>query len=393
MINAMNNIKELDQKYIANTYARFPLELVKGEGSLFWDAEGKEYIDMGSGIAVNTFGACDEGWVEAVEAQLHQLQHTSNLFYTGPCARLAEQLCLRTGMKKVFFGNSGAEANECAIKVARKYAAEKKGKEYYKIITLVNSFHGRTITTLAATGQEVFHQDFLPLTDGFLYAPANDLEAVKKMVKEEKIAGILVEPVQGEGGVLPLTKEFCQGLQEIADREEILLMIDEVQTGNGRTGQLYGYMHFGLHPDVVTTAKGLGGGLPIGACMIGERAENVLTPGSHGSTFGGNPIAAAGALHILERLDDALLAEVREKSAYLFNAFQNAEGIKSVSGMGLMIGLETARDAGEIVAACRKAGVLVLKAKEKVRLLPPLNIPMDLLEKAAGVILAAAKGE
>ena len=392
MINAMN-IKEIDQKYIANTYARFPLELVKGEGSLFWDAAGKEYIDMGSGIAVNTFGACDEGWVKAVEAQLHQLQHTSNLFYTAPCARLAEQLCLRTGMKKVFFGNSGAEANECAIKVARKYAAEKKGKDYYKIITLVNSFHGRTITTLAATGQEVFHGDFLPLTEGFLYAPANDLEAVKKLVKEEKVAAILAEPVQGEGGVLPLSKEFCQGLQQIADEEDILLMMDEVQTGNGRTGSLYGYMQLGLHPDVVTTAKGLGGGLPIGACMIGARAEDILTPGSHGSTFGGNPIAAAGALHILERLDDALLAEVREKSAYLFETFENAEGIKSVSGMGLMIGLETERDAGEIIAACRERGVLVLKAKDKVRLLPPLNIPMELLKKAADVIKKAAKGE
>lgn len=385
------NIKEIDQKYIANTYARFPLELVKGEGALFWDEQGKEYIDMGSGIAVNTFGACDQGWIEAVETQLHQLQHTSNLFYTAPCARLAEQLCLRTGMKKVFFGNSGAEANECAIKVARKYAAEKKGKDYYKIITLINSFHGRTITTLAATGQQVFHEDFLPLTEGFLYAAANDAEGIKKLVAEEKIAAIMVEPVQGEGGVLPLTAAFCKALQEIADQEDILLIVDEVQTGNGRTGMLYGYMNFDLHPDIVTTAKGLGGGLPIGACLLGERVENTLTPGSHGSTFGGNPVAAAGALHILERLDDRMLAEIREKSAYLFKAFEKAEGIKSVSGMGLMIGLETNGDAGAIVAACREAGVLVLKAKEKVRLLPPLNIPMELLEKAAAIILRAAK--
>ena len=384
------SIKELDAQYIAHTYNRFPLELVRGEGSLFWDENGKEYIDLGSGIAVNLLGACDAGWIGAVEKQLHQLQHTSNLFFTAPQVQLAEQLCLRTGMKKVFFGNSGAEANECAIKVARKYAAEKKGEEYFKIITLENSFHGRTITTLAATGQEVFHQDFKPLTEGFLHAPANDLAAVEKLVAEHKVAAIMVEPVQGEGGVLPLTAEFCQGLQKIADEQEILLIIDEVQSGNGRTGKLFGYMHFGLRPDVVTTAKGLGGGLPIGVCMMGARTEGVLTPGSHGSTFGGNPIAAAGALHILERLNDQLLAEVREKSAYLCKTFEGAKGIKSVSGMGLMLGLETERPAAEIVAACREEGVLVLTAKNKVRLLPPLNIPMELLQKAAEIIKKVA---
>ena len=385
------NLKEKDSQYIAHTYGRFPLELVQGKGSRFWDEQGKEYIDMGSGIAVNLLGACDEGWVQAVTNQLNTLQHTSNLYFTAPQVQLAEELCKRTGMKKVFFGNSGAEANECAIKVARKYAAEKKGKDYYKIITLINSFHGRTITTLAATGQETFHQDFLPLTEGFLYAPANDLEAVKKLVKEEKVAAILAEPVQGEGGVLPLTAEFCKGLQKIADEEDILLMMDEVQTGNGRTGKLYGYMNFDLHPDVVTTAKGLGGGLPIGVCMMGERVEGVLTPGSHGSTFGGNPVCAAGAVYILSQITDDLLADVREKSEYLFKTFEGAPGIESVSGMGLMMGLETARPAGEVVDRCRERGVLVLKAKEKVRLLPPLNIPMELLQEAAEVILEAVK--
>ncbi len=384
------SIKELDSQYIAHTYNRFPLEIVKGEGSLFWDESGKEYIDLGSGIAVNLLGACDAGWVKAVEEQLHQVQHTSNLFYTAPQVKLAEQLCLRTGMKKVFFGNSGAEANECAIKVARRYAAEKKGEDYFTVITLENSFHGRTLTTLAATGQEVFHQDFKPLTEGFLHAPANDLAAVEKLVAEHKIAAIMAEPIQGEGGVLPLTPEFCQGLQKIADEQDILLMIDEVQTGNGRTGKLYGYMNFGLHPDVVTTAKGLGGGLPIGVCMMGERVESVLTPGSHGSTFGGNPIAAAGALHILERIDDKLLAEVNEKSAYLVQTFSGAAGIKSVSGMGLMLGLETEHPAAEVVAGCRELGVLVLTAKNKVRLLPPLNIPMELLQKAAEIIKKVA---
>ncbi len=385
------NIKEKDSQYIAHTYGRFPVTLVKGEGSLFWDEEGKEYIDMGSGIAVNLLGACHEGWVQAVSRQLTTLQHTSNLYYTAPQTELAEALCTRTGMKKVFFGNSGAEANECAIKVARKYAAEKKGKDYYKIITLVNSFHGRTITTLAATGQEVFHQDFLPLTEGFLYAPANDLEAVEKLVREEKVAAIMAEPVQGEGGVLPLSEAFCKGLQKIADEQDILLIMDEVQTGNGRTGQLYGYMNFDLHPDVVTTAKGLGGGLPIGACMLGERVEHVLTPGSHGSTFGGNPVCAAGAVYILSQITEELLADVRAKSDYIFHTLQGVEGVKSVSGMGLMIGIETDLPAGEVVDRCRQMGVLVLKAKEKVRLLPPLNIPMDLLKKAVDVILEAVK--
>ena len=385
------NIKEKDSQYIAHTYGRFPITLTKGKGSLFWDDEGKEYIDLGSGIAVNLLGAAHDGWVQAVTQQLSTLQHTSNLYYTQPQVELAEALCTRTGMKKVFFGNSGAEANECAIKVARKYAAEKKGKDYYKIITLVNSFHGRTVTTLAATGQEVFHQDFLPLTEGFLYAPANDLAAVEKLVREEKVAAIMAEPVQGEGGVLPITAEFCRGLQKIADEQDVLLMMDEVQTGNGRTGQLYGYMNFHLHPDVVTTAKGLGGGLPIGVCMLGERVENVLTPGSHGSTFGGNPVCAAGAVYVLSQITDELLADVRAKSDYVFKALTGAPGIKSVSGMGLMIGIETQRPAGEVVDRCRQLGVLVLKAKEKVRLLPPLNIPTQLLEKAVEVILEAVK--
>ena len=385
------NIKAKDSQYVANTYGRFPIEIVKGEGALLWDEAGKEYIDMSSGIAVSTFGSCDREWVQAVEAQLHKVQHTSNLFYSAPQAELAELLCTRTGMKKVFFGNSGAEANECAIKVARKYAADKKGAEYHTIITLVNSFHGRTLTTLAATGQEVFHQDFLPLTEGFVHAPANDLAAVEALLKEHKVSAVMVEPVQGEGGVLPLTQEFCSGLQKIADEQDILLMVDEVQTGNGRTGALYAYMNFGLHPDVVTTAKGLGGGLPIGACLMGERVKDVLTPGSHGSTFGGNPIAAAGALNILSRIDDALLAEVRAKSAYVFEALSNAEGVKSVSGMGLMIGIETERPAGEVIAACHAKGVLVIKAKDKVRLLPPLNITMEQLERAVAVIKECAQ--
>ena len=383
------NIKEIDHTYIANTYARFPVTITRGEGSLVYDENGKEYIDLGTGIAVNTFGVSDAEWVKAVTDQLMKVQHTSNLYYTEPSALLAKELCERTDMKKVFFGNSGAEANECAIKVARKYAAEHKGAEYHTIITLKNSFHGRTITTLAATGQDVFHKDFLPLTDGFVYADANDIESVKALVKEYKVAAIMFELVQGEGGVLPLNKDFVSELCEIARENDILLIADEVQTGNGRTGTLYAYMNYGMKPDVFTTAKGLGGGLPIGACVMNEKTADVLTAGTHGSTFGANPVACAGALNILSRIDEALLMDVRQKSEYIFSALSGAKGVKSVCGMGLMIGIETEKDASEVIAACREMGVLVIKAKNKVRLLPALNIPMALVKKAVDVIKTA----
>ena len=385
----MMNVKEIDREYIAGTYARFPLQIVSGKGSLVYDENGKEYIDLGTGIAVNTFGTADDEWIAAVTAQLAKCQHTSNLFYSEPCALLAKTLCERTGMKKVFFSNSGAEANETAIKTARKYAADKKGKDTYTIITLKNSFHGRTVTTLAATGQDVFHEDFTPLTEGFVYAEANNIESVQTLVNENKVAAIMFELVQGEGGVLPLEKDFVKDLAKIASENDILLIADEVQTGNGRTGALYAYMHYGIMPDIVSTAKGLGGGLPIGACLLGEKVKDVLTAGSHGSTFGGNPIAAAGALNILSRIDDALLADVRAKSEYIFETMQGAKGVKSVSGLGLMIGIETEKDASAVIAACRENGVLVIKAKNKVRLLPPLNIPMETLAKALDVIKAA----
>ena len=381
------NIKELDSRYIANTYARFPITLKSGKGSLVLDDEGKEYIDLGTGIAVNTFGFSDPLWVRAVTEQLNSLQHTSNLYYSEPCAKLAEILCLRTGMKKVFFSNSGAEANECAIKVARKYACEKKGEDCYKIITLINSFHGRTITTLAATGQEVFHKDFLPLTDGFVYLPANDLKALEETVKSEKIAAIMFETVQGEGGVLPLSKEFVSKIFELSKKYGILTIADEVQTGNGRTGELYGYMNYSVTPDIVSTAKGLGGGLPLGATLLGEKVQDVLTPSSHGSTFGGNPVACAGAINIINRIDRKLLDEVREKSEYIIKTLENAKGVKSVSGLGLMLGVETEKDVGEVITACREKGVLVIRAKNKIRLLPALNIPTELLKKAINIIV------
>ncbi|HHX21237.1 MAG TPA: acetylornithine/succinylornithine family transaminase, partial [Clostridiales bacterium] len=375
------SVMERDQKYIANTYARFPLVLTEGKGVRVKDENGKEYIDLGSGIAVNTFGYVDEYWARAVSEQLTKLQHTSNLYYTEPAVALAQTLCERTGMKKVFFSNSGAEANECAIKAARKYFADKYEGKRKTIITLTNSFHGRTITTLAATGQAAFHQDFLPLTEGFVYADPT-VESLKGQLNRGDIGAILFEVVQGEGGVLPLTQEFVDFMRDIAQKDDILLIADEVQIGNGRSGQLFGYMHYNLTPDIVSTAKGLGGGLPLGATLLGEKVKDVLGAGSHGSTFGGNPVCCAGALSVINRIDDDLLKEVREKSAYIIEELSNAKGVKSISGLGLMLGIETAADASEVIKKCMDKGVLVIKAKHKVRLLPALNIPWEDLKTA-----------
>ena len=387
----MQNIKEIDKEFVAPTYARFDLALTRGNGSLVYDECGKEYIDLATGIAVNTFGVSDAEWVSAITEQASKIQHASNLYYTEPCAKLAKMLCERTGAKKVFFGNSGAEANECAIKCARLWAEKKKGKEYYNIITLKNSFHGRTITTLAATGQDVFHESFTPMTEGFLYATANDIASVEKLIKENKCAAIMMEPVQGEGGVMTLEVEFVRAVRKLADENDMLLMFDEVQTGNGRTGYLYGYEHFGVKADVISTAKGLAGGLPLGATMFFEGCDDVLTAGLHGSTFGGNPICAAAALSVLSRIDEALLSSVREKSKFIFDSLSSAEGVKSVSGLGLMIGIETVGDASKIIAKCMEEGILPIKAKNKVRLLPALNIPMDQLEKAVGILKKVIK--
>ena len=388
----MSNTQIKDKKYVANTYNRFPVEIVSGKGSIVYDAEGKRYIDMGSGIGVTCFGIADDEWQQAVIEQMGKVQHMSNLYYTQPCAELAELLCEKTGMKKVFFGNSGAEANECAIKVARKYAADNKGPEYDTIITLEKSFHGRTITTLAATGQDHFHKLFQPLTPGFVHAEANNLDSVKYLAKAHKTAAIMIECVQGEGGVIALTEEFVKGVAEFAKENDILLIVDEVQTGNGRTGQLYAYMNYGIQPDVVSTAKGIGGGLPLGACLLGEKVENTLGFGDHGSTFGGNPVCCAGAVSLISRMDDAFLAEVREKSAYVFEALKDAEGVESVSGLGLMIGIKTVKPAAEVLKKCMENGVLCLTAKDKVRLLPALNIPMEVLKEAVEVLKAACAG-
>ncbi|MBQ8308487.1 MAG: acetylornithine/succinylornithine family transaminase [Clostridia bacterium] len=380
------DVKQIDKEYVANTYARFPVQLVSGKGSLVYDETGKEYIDLGTGIAVNAFGVADECWKNAVIGQLDKIQHTSNLYYSEPCALLAKALCERTGLKKVFFSNSGAEANECAIKAARKYGETQKGKDYNVIVTLKNSFHGRTITTLSATGQDVFHEHFTPMTAGFVHAEANNIEELKTLVKTHKCCGVMLELVQGEGGVMALDKEYVKQVETLAREENLLLVIDEVQTGNGRTGSLYAYMKYGISPDVVTTAKGLGGGLPIGATMLGERAENLFTAGLNGSTFGGNPVCAAGALSVLKRIDDKLLEEVRNKSEYIFNELGGAKGVKSVSGLGLMIGVECEKDAAEVIKNCMARGVLVIKAKHKVRLLPALNIPFEQLKKAIKIL-------
>ena len=385
----MNHFSD-DNKYIANTYKRFGVILTHGKGSKVYDVDGKEYIDMASGIAVNTFGIADEKWISAVEAQLAKIQHASNLYYTEPQIELSKLLCEKAGMKKVFFGNSGAEANECAIKTARKYA-DMKNSDRKVILTLINSFHGRTVTTLTATGQDKMHVNFGPFTDGFRYIPANDIDAFKAEIAKGDVCAVMFELVQGEGGVLPLEKSYVNELVSIARENDILLVVDEVQTGNGRTGAMYCYMNYGFTPDIVSTAKGLGGGLPIGATMFSEKTENVLTYGDHGSTYGGNPICAAGAVSIVERLNDELFAEVKKKGDYLHEKISAFDGVKSVSGMGLMIGIETEKPAAECIKYCMDNGLLVISAKEKVRLLPALNISWEDIDKALEIMKDAFK--
>ncbi len=377
---------ENDKKFIANTYNRFPVEIVSGKGSVLTDANGKEYIDLGSGIGVTAFGINDTDWKNAVIKQINLVQHTSNLYYTEPCVKLAQMLCKKTGLSKVFFGNSGAEANECAIKIARKYAADKKGSDYNVIVTIENSFHGRTLTTLSATGQEHYHELFNPLTPGFMHTPANDIEALLKTVEENKVAGIMFECIQGEGGVLNLDAQFIKAIEKIAQKNDIIVIVDEVQTGNGRTGKMYSYMHYGINPDVVTTAKGLGGGLPIGAAILSSKVENVLGFGDHGSTYGGNPVACAAAVSVVERLNDELFCEVAEKGEFIRGQFENLSTVESVSGLGLMVGIKTVKPASEVVKKCMEKGVLCLTAKDKVRLLPALNIEWETLKKAINII-------
>ncbi|MGN0528643.1 MAG: aspartate aminotransferase family protein [Eubacterium sp.] len=379
------NTKEIDNEFVAHSYGRFDVCLTEGKGSTLYDETGKKYIDFGSGIGVTAFGIGDDIWKEAVCAQLDKVQHTSNLYYTKPCADLAKMLCDRTGMKKVFFANSGAEANEGAIKFARKYSSDKYGDGRSTIITLENSFHGRTITTLAANGQEVFHKLFTPLTPGFKYCPANDIERLNELATDD-VCAIMFECVQGEGGVNNLDYDFVKAIEGLAKEKDILMIADEVQTGNGRTGKYFAYEHFDILPDIVTTAKGIAGGLPMGAVLFGEKVKDTVEPGSHGSTFGGNPVAAAGAISIVSRIDDKFLQNVTHKGNYIREFLSKVKGVEGISGTGLMLGIKISKPAKEVAVQCLEKGLLVLTAKDKIRLLPALNISKKELDEGLNIL-------
>ncbi len=383
----MDIIKE-DKENILNTYKRFNVVLKKGKGSILIDENGKEYIDFSSGIGTNIYGVCDDEWVNAVCEQAKKLQHTSNLYYSEPQVKLAKLLCEKTGMKKVFFSNSGAESNECAIKTARKYSFDKYGEGRNEIITLVNSFHGRTIATLSATGQDVFHQYFFPFVEGFKYAKANDMEDLDSLISD-KTCAIMIETVQGEGGVNPLNPEFIKHIDKVCKEKDLVFIVDEVQTGNGRCGYLYSYMEYGVNPDVVTTAKGIAGGLPFGAILFSSKVEKTLGYGQHATTFGGNPICASAAYSVISRIDDKLLNHVKEMRKFIDDKLKNKKYIKSVSGKGLMVGIEIDDKfkAADIVAKGIENGVIALTAKNKIRLLPPLNISKEDLNKGLDLLL------
>lgn len=377
-------IKKLDGEYLAETYGRYPVAFEGGKNATLSGVDGKEYIDFGSGIAVNVFGVNDEAWKNAVVEQLNKIQHVSNYYYAEPQSRLAALLCERTGAKRVFFGNSGAEANECALKAARKYSFEKYGEGRHKIVSLKNSFHGRTLFTLTATGQDAFHQYFGPFVPGVDYAEPN-IADVRRVAGKDTCA-VIVEPIQGESGVNPLSPAFMSALSEFCKKEDILLIIDEVQTGNGRTGTLYAYEQYNVVPDIMTTAKGLGGGLPIGACLFFEKTEHVLRTGDHGSTFGGNPVACAGAYSILSRLDQDFLLEVQGKSEYMRAKLRTMDGVKKVTGLGLMIGLDVEGDAKAIAKKCLERGLLVLTAHDRLRFVPPLTITKTEIDEGLSIL-------
>lgn len=384
----MNNekIKQLDKENIMHTYGRYDVCLTRGKGVYAYDDDGKEYIDVSSGIGVNSLGYCNPGWTKAVSDQLNSIQHISNYYYSSVAGILAEKLTKATGMSKVFFGNSGAEANECAIKVARKYSFDKYGKGRDRIVTLENSFHGRTIATLSATGQEVFHNYFFPFAEGFDYAVANDIESLKNTITE-KTCGVMLEVIQGEGGVNILDNTYLKQVEKICKEKDILLIIDEVQTGAGRTGKLYGYMHSGINPNIVTSAKGLGGGLPIGVCMVSENLKDVMGPSAHGTTFGSNPVVCAGANYIMDTInDEKFLDEVNKKGEYIKENVLKIKGVKAVRQMGLMIGIEVEGVAGDIAKKCTEKGLLIITAKTLLRMLPPLNITYEEIDKALSIL-------
>lgn len=381
-------IQATDKAYVANTYGRFPVAIKKGKGAVCYDFDGKKYIDFSSGIGVNSLGFCDDGWIKAVTRQLSTLQHISNLYYTSPCAEAAKILCEKTGMKKVFFSNSGAESNEGAIKCARKYSFMNYGEGRNKIITLNNSFHGRTVTTLAATGQDVFHNFFFPFTQGFEFAPANDIDALKIALEDSSVCALMIELIQGEGGVMPLDKAFVKEAEKLCKEKDILLIVDEVQTGIGRTGKLFAFQQYDITPDIVTTAKGIGGGLPLGCVIFGEKTEKVLEAGDHATTFGGNPVATAGAKYILEKMNDDFLAEVESKGNYIKDKLTKMSHVIACDGMGLMIGvrLDNSIKSSDVVKQGIENGVLTLTAKAKLRLLPPLTISYKEIDEGLSAI-------
>ena len=382
-------IKKLDQEKIVGTYSRYDMVADHGKGARCVSVDGKEYIDFTAGIGVNCLGFCDDGWVEAVTAQLKKLQHVSNLFYSEPQVKAADLLTKRTGLKKVFFGNSGAEAHEAAIKTARKYGTTQRGVHVNKIISLANSFHGRTMATITATGQEKYHKFFTPFLEGFKYCEANNIEQLKSLVDDDTCA-IMMEMVQGEGGVLDLDPDFVKAAEQLCHEHDLVFIVDEVQTGIGRTGKLFAYEYFDVTPDIVTFAKGIGGGLPIGGVLFGEKCCDVLKPGDHGTTYGGNPVACAGAVEVLTRIDDAFLEEVQKKSAYLKDKLQALPHVTSVSGLGLMLGVSLeGKEAPDVVKKALEEGLMVLTAKDKVRLLPPLTITYDEIDQGVEILKKA----
>ena len=388
----MNEQMKESEESILHTYNRFPVVFEKGQGCYLYDSEGKEYLDFAAGIAVNSLGYHYPGYDEALKDQIDKLMHISNLYYNPVQTKLAEEICKASGLSKVFFGNSGAEANEAMIKLARKYSFDKYGKGRGTVLTLKQSFHGRTLNTLAATGQEVFHNFFFPFAEGFRYAQPT-WEGVQEQL-DDSVCGILIEPIQGEGGVCPLDKEFVQKLAKLCEEKDILLLCDEVQTGIGRTGKLLAAEWFDVRPDVVSLAKGLGGGLPIGAVLCNEKTQNVLGPSHHGTTFGGNPVVCAGALVCLGRIaDPAFLQQVQQKGERIRVALSQSPEVEDIAGLGMMLGIRLkTKTAKEVANAALEAGVLVLTAKEKVRLLPPLTITQEELTQALDKLLGVLNG-
>ncbi len=386
-------IKNHADNSLMPTYAHFPVSIEKGNGATFIDSEGNEVIDFGSGIGVNSLGYNNEGWIDAVTEQLKKVQHTSNLYYNSTVAEYAEMLTKKTGFNRVFLCNSGAEANECAIKLARKYSFDKYGENRYNIITLVNSFHGRTMATITATGQEHYHKFFDPFVKGFKYVESGNTEQFLEMA-DETVCAIILEVVQGEGGVVPTDFQYLKIVEKVCKEKDILLIIDEVQTGMGRTGRMFAYEHAGISPDVVTSAKGIGNGLPMGACLCTEKCSNVLTAGTHGTTFGGNPVACAGAKYILNTLTEDFLNEVTEKGEYIRAKLAEIEEVKSITGLGMMLGIELkTNNAGEIAKKCSENGLLILTAKTKLRMLPPLVITKEEIDRGVNILEKILKEE